>query len=132
MQEGMERLGTWMPFRQASRELEFFAKVKVNEEMIRHITEEVGATQVDLQDRRIAEIQAACPESTDGPELQIMSVDRAYIQLVGEGWKEVKTVALGVVSKPLEENGELVVHTEDLSYYSSMREAKKFEEEVLM
>jgi len=132
MQEGMVRLATWMPFRQASQELEFFTKVEVNEATIRQTTEGIGAAQVNLQDRRVAEIQAKCEESPDGPELQMMSVDGAYIQLVGGEWKEVKTVALGVVKEPVEEKGELVVHTEDLSYFSRMSEAKKFGEEALV
>lgn len=121
-----------MPFRQASQELEFFTKVEVNEATIRHTTEGVGAAQVDLQNRRTTEIQAKCLESPEGPELQMMSVDGAYIQLVGGEWKEVKTVALGVVKEPVEEKGELVVHTEDLTYFSRMSEAKKFGEEALV
>jgi hypothetical protein len=121
-----------MPFRQASRELEFFSKVEVNEATIRQTTEGVGAAQVDLQDRRVAEIEAECPESPDGPELQMMSVDGAFIQLVGGEWKEVKTVALGVVQEPVEEKGERVVHTKDLTYFSRMSEAKKFGGEALV
>ena len=132
MQEGMVRLGTWMPFRQASRELEFFTHVKVNEETVRHTTERVGAVQVDLQDRRVAEIKAECPESPAGPDLQMMSVDGCFIRTVGGDWKESKTLALGEVGKPVEKHGELVVHTEDLSYYSRMSDAKKFEEGALV
>src|SRR5882762_8418925 len=132
MQEGMVRLATWMPFRQASQELEIFTKVEVNEATIRQTTEGIGAAQVDLQDRRVAEIQAKCPESPDGPELQMMSVDGAFIQLVGGEWREVKTVALGVVQEPVEEKGERVVHTKDLTYFSRMSEAKKFEGEALV
>ncbi|MFI5334978.1 MAG: hypothetical protein ACHQT8_07475 [Chlamydiales bacterium] len=128
----MARLATWMPFRQASQELEFFTKVEVNEATVRQITEGIGAAQVGLQDRRVAEIQAECPESPDGPELQMMSVDGAFVQLVGGEWKEVKTLALGVVQEPVEEKGEQVVSTTDLSYFSRMSEAKKFEEAALV
>lgn len=99
---------------------------------IRQTTEEIGAAQVDLQDRLVAEIQAKCPESPDGPNLQMMSVDGAFIQIVGGEWKEVKTVALGVVQEPVEEKGEQVFHTKDLTYFSRMSEAKKFEEEALV
>src|SRR6266436_1015446 len=126
MQEGMVRLATWMPFRQASQELEIFTKVEVNERTIRQTTEGIGAAQVDWQDQRVGELQGNCEESPEGPELQMMSVDGAFIQLVGGEWKEVKTVALGIVKKPVEERGELVVHTEELTYYSRMSEAKKF------
>ena len=81
---------------------------------------------MDLQDKRVGEIQESCEESPEGPELQMMSVDGAFIQLVEREWKEVKTMALGTVTKPVEEKGELVVHTEELTYYSRMSEAKKF------
>jgi hypothetical protein len=130
--EGMARLATWMPFRQAKQQLEFFTKVEVNEGTIRHTTEQAGAMQVELQDRRVAEIQATCEESPEGPELQMMSTDGCFIQLVGGEWKEVKTVALGVVGKAVEERGEVVVHTEELTYYSRMSDSKKFTQGALV
>ena len=38
VEEGMARLGTWMPFRAAQRELAFFLGVEVAEASVRHIT----------------------------------------------------------------------------------------------
>src|SRR5260370_26110141 len=46
--------------------------------------------------------------------------------MVGGEWKEVKTVALGVVNKPVEERGEQVVHTRELTYFSRMSESGQF------
>lgn len=39
-------------------------------------------------------------------------------------WAEVKTLALGMVSAPIQERGEGVVHTEERSYFSRVTEAK--------
>jgi len=41
-------------------------------------------------------------------------------------WAEVKTLALGVVSAPIQERGEWVVHTEELSYCSRLTDAETF------
>src|SRR5258708_33680293 len=37
---------------------------------------------------------------------------------LGGEWKEVKTVALGVVNEPVEERGAQVVHSRELTYFS--------------
>jgi hypothetical protein len=75
VQEGMVRLGTGMPFRRASSELEFFTKVVVAESTIRETTESAGAAQVALQEEQVAKIEGECPESPAGPERQMMSLD---------------------------------------------------------
>ncbi|GAC1350605.1 MAG: hypothetical protein NVS4B9_16150 [Ktedonobacteraceae bacterium] len=132
MQEGMVRLATWMPFRQACRELEFFTGIQVSATTVRATAEQAGEAHVQGQDSQAASIQAECPASPPGPAVQLMSVDGAFIQLVGGEWKEVKTLALGVVGKPEEEDGERVVHTAELSYFSRMSEAKEFEKQALV
>jgi hypothetical protein len=121
-----------MPFRQASRELEFFTRVEISEGTIRKISEDAGEAQVKLQEECTALIQANCQESPPGPDLQMMSVDGAFIRLVGGEWREVKTVALGVVAKEVEPDGQQKVHTQELSYFSRMSEARKFEQEALV
>ena len=49
VEEGMARLGTWMPFRAAQRELAFFLGVEVAEATVRQITEQAGAAQMQVQ-----------------------------------------------------------------------------------
>ncbi len=99
---------------------------------IRETTEQAGQAQVQLQDKQVATLEASCPASPPGPEVQMMSVDGAFLQLVGGEWKEVKTLALGVVGKPVQEDGEQVVHTAELSYFSRMSESKEFERQALV
>src|SRR5439155_16445375 len=90
LQEGMVRLATWMPFQQAGLQLEFFMGTAVGATTIRETTEQAGEAQVQLQDKRVARLQAECPPSPPGPEVQMMSVDGAFLHLVGGEWKEVK------------------------------------------
>lgn len=99
---------------------------------IRETTEQAGQAQVHLQEQRVASLQADCPPSPPGPEVQLLSVDGAFLHLVGGEWKEVKTLAVGTVGEPVEKDGEQVVHTTDLSYFSRMSEAKVFEQQALV
>jgi hypothetical protein len=62
----------------------------------------------------------------------MMSLDGAFVQVVGGDWKEVKTLAVGVVEKPKEEKGELVIHTRKLSYFSRMSDISRFEKQALV
>ena len=112
----MARLGTWMPFRAAQRELAFFLGVEVAEASVRQITEQAGAAQVQVQAAEVETLLSERPESPAGPEVQLMSLDGALIQLVTGEWKEVKTLALGTVSeakhkKKKKPEGEVQVQT---------------------
>jgi hypothetical protein len=131
VEASMVRLATWMPFRRACRELAFFTGVQVWEATVRTLAQRAGRTQVRLQDERRAALLEQRPPSPTGPDLQLMSLDGAYIQLVSGEWKEVKTLALGVVGEPVEERGEQVVHSSELSYFSRMCEAEQFEQAAL-
>jgi hypothetical protein len=133
VEEGMARLGTWMPFRAAQRELAFFLRVEVAEASVRDLTEQAGAAQVQVQAAEVETLLTERPESPAGPEVQLMSPDGALIQLVSGEWKEVKTLALGVVGKAKAKAGEEErVQTTALSYFSRMSEAEVFQQEALV
>ncbi len=136
VEEGLARLGTWMPFRAAQRELAFFLGVDVAEATVRLLTELAGATQVQVQGAEVEALRSRRPESPAGPDVQLMSLDGALIQVVSGEWKEVKTLALGVVSeakrkKKKKPEGEVHVQTSALSYFSRMSEAQTFQQEAL-
>jgi hypothetical protein len=132
VEEGMARLGTWMPFRAAQRELAFFLGVEVAEATVRQITEQAGAAQMQVQAAEVEALLRERPDRPVGPAVQLLSLDGALIQLVTGEWKEVKTLALGVVGqakkKPEEEEQ---VRTTALSYFSRMSEAESFQQEAL-
>lgn len=92
MHESMVRLGTWMPFRQAVRELGFHRGITVDAETVRRNTERAGKRYMPEQERM--------PVSTPvpGSHRQAMSMDGAYVQLTTGEWTEVKTLTLSEVT----------------------------------
>jgi hypothetical protein len=124
--EGMTRLGTWMPFKRAVKEMKYFWQVTVTEPTVRRTTEGAGAAYVAVQRAEVEQLEHTLPPPPPGPAVQLMSVDGAYVPLVHKGWAEVKTLALGTVGEPVLEKGEPVVHTTELSYFSRLAEAEEF------
>lgn len=61
-----------------------------------------------------------------GPERQLLSVDGAMVPLVGGRWAEVKTLVLGTIGEPRLRDGELEVHSSELSYFSRMADHDSF------
>jgi len=53
-----------------------------------------------------------------------MSLDGCFIHLVGGEWKEVKEL--------VEERGEQVVHTGELTYFSCMNESRQFQQAAIV
>jgi hypothetical protein len=130
--EGMTRLGTWMPFKRAVKEMKYFWQVSVTEPTVRRTTEGAGAAYVAVQTAEVEQLERTLPPPPPGPAVQLMSVDGAYVPLVHKGWAEVKTLALGTVGEPVLEKGELVVHTTELSYFSRLAEAEDFARRALV
>jgi hypothetical protein len=124
--EGMTRLGTWMPFPRAVKEMKYFWQVSVTEPTVRRTTEGAGAAYVAVQTAEVEQLERTLPPAPKGPAVQLMSVDGAYVPLVHKEWAEVKTLVLGTVGEPVLENGEMVVHTTELSYFSRLAEAEEF------
>ena len=119
-----------MPFSQAVKGLDYFLKVSVSEATTRRKTEAAGEAHVAVQTAKVDSLEAHPPESPrdepKGPERQLFSADGALVPLVGKRWGEVKTLVIGRIGKPKTRDGELEVHTEELSYFSRMAEHQTF------
>ena len=126
LQEGLVRLGTWCPFAPAAAMLAYFTRVRVADATARRTTEAAGAAYVAVQTAQAEAIERDQPAAPPGPALQYLSADGAMVSLVGQVWAEVKTLAVGTVGAPVWEQGERVVHTTDLSYFSRMTDAATF------
>jgi hypothetical protein len=124
--QSMARLGTWMPFDRAVRELGFFARVDVPEPTLRRHVQAAGAAYVALQEQAVERLERTLPPAPPGPAVQQISVDGAMVSLVHKEWAEVRTLAVGVVEKPVMERGEPVVHTGQVSYFSRLCDADTF------
>jgi len=124
--EAATRLGAKLPFPQAEDELQALWRVDVSPSTIRRHTETAGAAYVDVQTAQVERLEQEVPPSPPGPDLQQMSVDGAMVPLLHKEWGEVRTLALGVVEKPVMKKGELEVHTGQLSYFSRLCDAETF------
>ena len=129
LQESLVRLGTLLPsFALAATELAFHTGVAVNRTTATRLSEAAGAAAVAVQEVEVATILRDYPEPPAGPERLVMHVDGAMVPLRHGAWGEVKTLAVGVPAPPVEEDGELVVHTRELSYFSRLTDSTTFAE----
>jgi hypothetical protein len=124
--EGLVRVGSRLPFAQAAEELAFFWQAQVSDETVRRVTEQAGATYVDVQTAQRERIRQELPEPSQGPALQQLSIDGALVHATDGAWVEVKTAAIGTITSRVDRDGDLVAHTTDLSYFSRTAEAADF------
>ncbi|MBI5305815.1 MAG: hypothetical protein HY868_27050 [Chloroflexi bacterium] len=110
------------------KELRFFNRVHLTEATVRRNTEAAGAAYVTVQTEQVEHLERTTPAPPDGPAVQLLSVDGAFVRLVHREWAEVKTLGVGVVQPPVTDakNGETVVHSTDLSYFSRLADADTF------
>src|SRR5574337_1937762 len=84
--EGMTRLSTWMPFACAVKEVGHFLHAQVSEATVRRQTEAAGAAYVAVQTREVERLERETPPAPPGPAQQFVSVDGAFVPLVGGEW----------------------------------------------
>ncbi len=124
--ESLVRLGTWMPFERGPAALAFFTGVRASAETARRLTETAGAALGAIEDAAVCRLEADLPAAPAGPPVQQLSADGAMVPLVGGEWAEVKTLAIGAVTSRPGDDGGLVSHTTDLSYFSRRADAETF------
>jgi len=125
--EGLTRLAAWMPFGRAASEARHFLHVSVTEATVRRHSEAAGAAYVAVQTRAVEQLEReGCP-ALGGAAKQFISVDGAFVPLVGGEWAEAKTLAIGTVEAPRQVSGETVIQTGELSYFSRLTDATTFQ-----
>jgi hypothetical protein len=132
LQEDLVRLGTWMPFERAAKEFKHFRHTDVSRPTAERITEAAGAAYVQIQEQEVERLEREMPTPPVGPAKQFLSVDGAFVPLVGGEWAEVKTMVIGEVMPPVQRRGEMVVETHDLSYFSRLVDSDTFQRLALV
>jgi hypothetical protein len=126
LQASLVRLGSWMPFGHAARELGWLSRapagVLVSESVAERLTEAAGAAYVAEQTATVERLEQQPTPEPVGPGLLQLSADGAMISLVGKQWVEVKTLALGTVVQAADGT----VRTRELSYFSRRAEQAAF------
>lgn len=120
------RLGAWMPFAHAARELGRLSRapdgVLASESLAERLTEAAGAAYVAEQTAAVEALEQHPTPEPAGPAVLQVSVDGAMISLVGKQWVEVKTLAIGTVVR--EADG--TARARELSYFSRRAEHTAF------
>jgi len=122
LQASLIRLGSWMPFAHAARELGRLTGAVVSESLAERLTEAAGAAYVAEQTAAVDRLELQPTPEPVGPGLLQLSADGAMISLVGKQWVEVKTLALGRVVQEVDGT----VRTRELSYFSRRAEHTAF------
>lgn len=118
------QLGSWMPFRHASRVLEELLGVSISPETARRLCEEVGKRVEDQQTAQAQEPWKEEASTQEPPHRMVLSADGAMVPLRGGEWAEVRTLAIGEV--PAEAGDLEPIHVEHLSYFSRLTDAAHF------
>lgn len=127
LQEGLVRLSTHIPsFAKAASEFAFFTQVEVHRTTASRITEAAGATAVALQTSEAERILRTHPLPPPGPEQVVFSVDGAMIPLLHGVWAEARTLVVGEPVLGTTAEGEQVVQTKALSYFSRLADSASF------
>jgi len=126
------RLGAWIPFEPVAQLLKDILGVQVSKASVVRDTEAAGAAYVAVQTEAADWIEKEAPPAPFGASKMVISVDGAMVPLQHGEWGEVKTLAVGEVPPPVMECGELVVHTQKLSYFSRLATAERFQHLTLV
>src|SRR5713226_5046330 len=117
-----------MPFEQARALLQDLVGLRVSKATARRVTLATGEAALAVCEVEGERLKQEVPQAPAGVEKQALSGDGAMVHLVGGEWAEVKTMALGEVTR--KKRGE--VCTQYLSYFSRLSDAASFAEATLV
>jgi hypothetical protein len=132
LQEEVVHLGVWMPFEKVVQQLRRFRQTDVSRPTAERLTEAAGAAYVTYQTAAVMRLERELPTPPPGPGQLFMSVDGAFIPLVGGEWGEVKTLVIGAVQPPKVVKGEAVIGTAEHSYFSRLTDSDTFQRLALV
>jgi hypothetical protein len=125
--ERLVRLAGWIPsFEKAVELFGDFLGIEVGKITSQRYTEEAGAAYEQIQKEEVEFLERQMPPAGGGGEKMQISADGAMVPLLHGVWAEVRTLVLGEVQPAVEEKGEMVVHTQNLSYFSRKVSAQEF------
>ncbi len=127
-EEILVRLSAWMPYEPAREVLEDILGVRVSKATACPMTLTTGRAALAVDEAEVERLKQETPQAPAGADKQAMSGDGAMVHLVGGEWAEVKTLALGEVTR--NKRGE--VCTQHLSYCSRLADAASFEQATLV
>src|SRR4051812_47583421 len=86
LQASLVRLGSWMPFEHAARELGWLTHAVMSRQAAQRLTEAAGAALVAEQTAAVERLEQVPTVAPAGPARLRVSADGAMISLVGKQW----------------------------------------------
>lgn len=126
-QQTLVRLSTEVPFAQAARHLQAILGITLTCSTARRQTLAVGRRCLAVQQQQ-AQPQATSREEPTAERL-LMSVDGAFVPLVGGQWEEVKLLVIGEVQTQ-QRRQDKQISTPHLSYFARLTDAATFADEA--
>src|SRR5438270_9760057 len=102
--------------------------MRVSKATAQRATLATGQAALAVWDAQVERLKQEAPQAPAGAEKQALSGDGAMVHLVGGEWAEVKTLAIGEVTR----NTRGEVCTQQLSYCSRLGDAASFEQATLL
>lgn len=102
--------------------------MQVSKATARRATLHSGQAALAVWEAQVERLKQEAPQAPVGADKQVLSGDGAMVHLVGGEWVEVKTLAIGQVTR--NRRGE--VCTQQLSYCSRLGDAASFEQATLL
>jgi hypothetical protein len=130
--ECLVRLASWMPFQKAVEMLDDFMGIRISRIVSQRYAEEAGAAYEQLQNEEVERLEKDAPQAKQGADKIQISADGAMVPLLHGVWAEVKTLVVGEVQPEMQEKGEKVVRTRNLSYFSRKVAAQEFQRLALV
>lgn len=130
--ECLVRLAGWMPFEKAAEMLEDFMGIHASRIVSQKYTEEAGQAYEQIQSEEVERLEKDTPFAEQGADKIQISADGAMVPLLHGVWAEARTLVIGEVQPAVEEQGEMVVHTRNLSYFSRKVNAEEFQRLALV
>jgi hypothetical protein len=130
--ECLVRLASWMPFEKAVEMLDDFMGIGVSKGVGQRYAEAAGAAYERMQNEEVERLEKEMPPAEKSADKLQISVDGAMVPLLHGIWGEVRTLVIGEVQPAVEERGERVVHTQNLSYFSRKVSAEEFQRLALV
>ncbi len=125
--ERLVRLSGWMPFAQAAELYRDFSGIEVSKNIGQRGTELAGRIYAEMEEEEVQRLQTRHPHPIAQPKKVQISADGAMVPLLHGVWAEARTLVIGEVQAPVKEQGEMVVHTRNLSYFSRKVTSQEFE-----
>ena len=127
-QEALVRLATWISFEHACELLRELLGIEVSATSARRYTYQVGQAALAVQQAEQARLREDLPEPPRGAKQAVISVDGAFVPLLGGEWAEVKTLVVGEVVH----NEQREADTTHISSFSRLAEAESFSQQALV